>query len=193
MLKTRQCDGPVARTCATTHMLDRIAAYYGLNVSETPVGFKYIGQCFLNEGSIIGGEESGGMSIRGHVPEKDGILGAVLVAEMAAVEGKSLEQIQRELHTQFGRLVSRRTDVHVSPAEKEEKIEKVKRYSPTRLGGQPVAERVTIDGTKLVNADGSWVLIRPSGTEPVFRVYVEANGENQLDQILGQVREDLNM
>jgi len=192
MVRTRKFSGAsVARTVATTHMLDRVALRYGMDVKETPVGFKYIGQCLLRDGSILGGEESGGMSIKGHVPEKDGILGSVLVVEMVAANGKTLVEMHKGLCDEFGKMVSRRVDLPVVPEDKKKVLERLQSYNPTRIAGQRVVRRMTIDGTKLVNSDGSWVLIRPSGTEPLFRVYVEANSEEQLQEIQNQVRGEL--
>jgi len=194
LVKTREDLGrTVARTVATTHMLDKVALRYGLEVRETPVGFKYIGQCILREDSILGGEESGGMCIKGHVPEKDGILGAVLVTEAAAAYGRSLLELQKELFEEYGKMVSGRLDLPVSADEKGIVLDKLKNYNPNSLAGQKVVKKLEIDGAKFVNYDGSWVLIRPSGTEPLFRVYAEANSEEQLKRIQEQIREELNI
>jgi len=183
--------GLVARTCATTHMLDRISMVHGLEVDETKVGFKYIGQRLLHKDAVLGGEESGGMSIRGHVPEKDGILGACLVIELLTVSGLTLTEIQNQLYHKYGKLVSRRLDVEVGSRDKERVLAELKEYYPTILDSQPVTGRIVIDGTKLVAEDGSWVLIRPSGTEPIFRIYTEAGSTEQLSRIQEQIRRDL--
>lgn len=181
--------GSVARTVATSHMLDRIADTYGLKLHETPVGFKYIGLALREKEGLLGGEESGGMSIRGHIPEKDGILAGLLVAEMLATSGgKPLSELQKEMHNKFGELVSRRVDVKVRNDTKKLVIEKLRTYRPERMGGILVKKRLTIDGYKFVMDDNSWVLIRASGTEPVFRIYVEASDSNQLAQIQEEVR-----
>jgi phosphomannomutase len=191
LIVNRKEKGLVARTCATTHMLDRVAGTHGLELEETKVGFKYIGQMLLHHGALLGGEESGGMSIKGHVPEKDGILGACLVIEMATVMGGSLTEIQEQLFSKYGRMVSARLDVSVSPEDKERVVSELAGYSPSRLAGQEAAERIDIDGTKIVAEDGSWVLIRPSGTEPIFRVYTEADSQERLVEIQRQVRREL--
>lgn len=193
LIDTRGERGLVARTCATTHMLDKVAAAYDLPVKETKVGFKYIGQSLLHEGALLGGEESGGMSIRGHVPEKDGILGACLVIELLTAYGGSLTEAQERLFNRFGRLVSSRVDIKVVPEEKERILQELKDFCPDRLDSQAVVEKITLDGTKLVSSDGSWVLIRPSGTEPVFRIYAEANSQEQLSRIKEQVRRELRL
>lgn len=187
LVETRGQRGGVARTVATTHLLDRLARAYGLEVEETPVGFKYISQALLHKGCILGGEESGGLSIRGHIPEKDGILATGLVAEIRARAGRPLKDLLAELLERYGPLVSERLDLHVSPELKEKVLNKLTSYEPAKLGGQPVIGRITIDGVKFLLADGSWALVRPSGTEPLFRVYIEAP---QLET-LRRIREDL--
>ncbi len=183
--------GLVARTCATTHMLDKIAGLHGLEVKETKVGFKYIGQSLLYDGALLGGEESGGMSIKGHIPEKDGILGACLVIELLTAAGGSLTEVQEQLYNKYGRMVSHRVDIKVVPEDKERVLAELKDFYPSRLDSQEVVKKIDIDGTKLVSRDGSWVLVRPSGTEPVFRVYAEANSQEQLKRIQEQVRKEL--
>lgn len=191
LIVNRGQKGLVARTCATTHMLDRIALAHGLEVKETKVGFKYIGHELLHHGALLGGEESGGMSILGNVPEKDGILGACLVIDLVTATGTTLTKVQEKLFQDYGSLVSTRWDVHVKPGEKQRVLEELKEFSPGALDSRPVVSRITMDGTKLVADDGSWVLIRPSGTEPIFRIYAEANSRKQLEGIHRQIRRDL--
>lgn len=182
-LEYRGEKGPVARTVATTHLLDRLAEAYGQEVYETPVGFKYIGQHLLEKNCLLGGEESGGLSVRGHIPEKDGILAGLLAAEMVAVHRKSLRELLEEIWSRFGRLYSRRLDIHTSPQEKQQVLARLKEFCPHELAGIKVLRRVDVDGVKLVLANGSWVLVRPSGTEPLFRLYVEAGSEEELQRI----------
>ncbi|MDA8097306.1 MAG: phosphoglucomutase/phosphomannomutase family protein [Clostridia bacterium] len=188
LLAVRGWRGPVARTVATTHLLNRISEAYGQETMETAVGFKYIGQCLLEKGSICGGEESGGLSIQGHVPEKDGILGGMLAAEIRAVHGKSLSALLDEIGERFGRVYCARIDLRTTSEHKPVVLETVQELAPDTLAGRPVRERITIDGTKLVLDDGAWVLIRASGTEPVFRIYTEANSPQQLQDIQSEIR-----
>jgi len=188
LLERRGLRGSVARSVATTHMLDRIAGWYGVGVEETPVGFKYIGQSLLERGSILGGEESGGLSIQGHVPEKDGILAAALAAEMVATWGYSLSQALSELETQFGRIANERMDIHCTVEAKERILEMSPMWRPNQLGGMKVIDKITVDGCKFLLSDGSWALIRPSGTEPLFRLYVETFDRETLRRIQGEVR-----
>ncbi|MEW6458199.1 MAG: phosphoglucomutase/phosphomannomutase family protein [Bacillota bacterium] len=188
LVTSRGWSGPVARTVATTHLVDRIAADCGQEVVETPVGFKYIGQALMEHGCIVGGEESGGLSIRGHVPEKDGILAGMLAVEMVAAHGKSLKTLLEEVGDKYGRLYSERLDVHTGADRKPRIMENLRRLEPDSLAGQPVAGRFTVDGTKLVLESGAWVLIRASGTEPVFRIYTEAGSPAEVERIQNAVR-----
>jgi alpha-D-glucose phosphate-specific phosphoglucomutase len=194
LLEQRRWRGAVARTVATTHMLDLIADDYGLPVIETPVGFKYIGQSLLKDHSMLGGEESGGMSIQGHIPEKDGILALALVVEMISARGgKTLRELQSEIFQKFGRLVSARLDLNCDPGEKEELLKRLQGWSPEAIAGIRVIERSTKDGVKFLLDDESWVLVRPSGTEPLFRVYAEAREEDKLHLLQDCAREALGL
>lgn len=193
LLKNRGIKGPVARTVATTHMLDKIAARYGLEVDETPVGFKYIGESMMKKGSILGGEESGGLSITGHIPEKDGILADVLMAELAAKEGKSLGEILAELDREFGGLKSERMDIHCSQETKERVLAELKELALPEIGGLAVTKVNAVDGKKFVLSDGSYALIRASGTEPLFRIYVETDSEEKLRRIQQSMRDILKL
>ncbi len=193
LINSRGLKGPVARSVATTHMLDRIADYYGLAVDETPVGFKYIGESMMKKGSILGGEESGGLSIAGHIPEKDGILAAALIAELVAVEKMPVRDILKKLAEKFGALVSERLDIHTKAENKEQVLNTLKEAIPHSIGGIPVKSILDIDGKKFVLEDGSWALVRASGTEPLFRIYVESDDSNKLKKIQTAVKEMLKL
>jgi len=173
---------------ATTHMLDRIAAHYGFDVIETPVGFKYIGQALREQGAFIGGEESGGVSIREHIPEKDGIFAALLFIEMLAKTKKTAAQLLEALRQRFGPIYSERLDLRTTVEKKDEIVKRVKTWEPQSLAGIPVKHSNRIDGLKVVLANGSWCLVRPSGTEPVFRIYVEAASEAEKEKIQQEVK-----
>lgn len=175
--------GPVARSVATTHLLDRIALRSGQQVYETPVGFKYISQHLMEKDCLLGGEESGGLSVRGHIPEKDGVLAGLLAAQIVAHHQKSLGGLRAEIWSRYGRLDSERIDLRVSQEEKERMLETLKKFTPAEVAGRKVTGRFPVDGTKLVLEDGSWLLIRASGTEPLFRIYVEANNPEELEEI----------
>jgi alpha-D-glucose phosphate-specific phosphoglucomutase len=176
----RNWRGAVARTEATTRMIDRIAEDYGLPVVETPVGFKYIGQSLIKHRSILGGEESGGLGVQGHIPEKDGILALAMVMEMASFRDKPLRAYQEEIQQKHGALVSGRLDLRLPPEAVDGCLERMHRWAPRDLAGQCVLERSNWDGVKLVLEDASWVLVRPSGTESLFRIYAEAPDPERL-------------
>ncbi|MDD3898135.1 MAG: phosphoglucomutase/phosphomannomutase family protein, partial [Syntrophomonadaceae bacterium] len=163
----------------------------GLSVIETPVGFKYIGQALRDKACMLGGEESGGLSIFGHIPEKDGILACLLAAEIVAYSGESLERLSDKLVKEYGQVISRRVDIEVSEAEKELVLDKIAYYSPKAVAGLKVETLSRVEGSKMVLEDGSWVLIRPSGTEPLFRVYVEASDKGMVEAIQEEVCRNL--
>jgi len=185
LMRARRLSGAVARSVATSHLLDAVAKRYGLEVIETPVGFKYIGDLIAQGRLVLGGEESAGLSIQGHIPEKDGILACLLVAEMVAINGlRSLASLLEELYTEVGRrVVTERLNLHLSPEERA-KLEVTLRNPPTRVAGKTVKEVKAIDGIKLILEDGSWLLVRPSGTEPLVRLYGEAASQGELEVLL---------
>ena len=180
--------GGVARSVATTHALDAIAARFGVPLFETPVGFKYIGEKLIAGEIIFGGEESAGLTIAGHVPEKDGILADLLVAEMVGARSLSLPELSDELEREIGPFHTRRIDIPLSP-EARAGLGRIKAAPPDRFAGRKVSSINLLDGLKLLLEDGSWILIRESGTEPVARVYVEARSEDQLDSLASAGRE----
>lgn len=179
LVKNRKWTGAVVRTVATSHLVDAVAGLFGVKVHETPVGFKYIGALMESEPIIVGGEESGGLSVKGHVPEKDGILACLLMAELVAYEGKTLGRLLKEIQARTGAIVSDRINLRVTPERKEELLRKFGQGLET-FGGQRVSRIITIDGFKFLLEDGCWVMFRASGTEPVFRCYLEARTARQL-------------
>lgn len=189
VLTTRPDPGGVGRSVATTHLLDAVARRYGVPLYETPVGFKYLGDLITQGKVILVGEESAGLSIRGHVPEKDGILACLLVAEMVAMRGRApLRQLLDELYADVGVLHSRRLDLTLKP-EARERLHRRLKEPPRRLVERKVQEVIQVDGTKLLLDDGSWLLIRPSGTEPVVRLYVEAKNPEDEERLIEAGRE----
>ena len=175
--------GPVARTVATTGLLDAIAKKHGQEAIETPVGFKWIGAAIEEQGAILGGEESGGLSIAGHLPGKDGVLADLLVAEIWAVHRQPLGQLYQQLLKKYGAYHSTRIDLHLGPAAKDALMSKMQNETPEAVAGAKVKNVVTLDGVKLNLADGSWLLMRPSGTEPMVRVYLEARSKSRLKEL----------
>ncbi len=184
LVKTRSWQGGVARSVATTHLIDAVAEKHGIEVYETPVGFKYIGEYIREDRIIIGGEESAGLSIKGHIPEKDGILACLLVAEMVAREGRSIKELLYDLYREVGTIVTKRENIRLSVAQKERFREKLA-SPPDGFAGMKVAEINTLDGTKFIMADGrSWLLMRESGTEPLVRLYGEAESDQKLKSLM---------
>lgn len=197
--ETRGWTGVVARSVMTTHFIDALGKKYGLTVQETPVGFKYIGEIMVKENSVypsrggnflLGGEESGGFTMRGHVPEKDGILACLLAAEMVAVHKKPLRKILAELQKDTGPFLSERSNYIAEPATVANLKEKLVKDFPTHLAGMQVRRIIDLDGHKFVFTDGSWLGLRGSGTEPMIRVYAEANDPKKL-QALARAGKDL--
>ncbi|MDB9437418.1 phosphoglucomutase/phosphomannomutase family protein [Dolichospermum lemmermannii CS-548] len=184
LIKNKGKSGAIVRTVATTHLLDNFAAKYGLQIYETAVGFKYIGEKMRETAVLIGGEESGGLSIIGHIPEKDGVLADMLVAEAIAYEGKPLSQLVQEAIAEAdGPLYNNRLDLHLTEAHKVAVINSYTQNPPSEVAGIAVKEVGRKDGIKLYLEEGSWVLLRPSGTEPLVRVYMETNSPEKLSQI----------
>ena len=175
LLETRGVKLGAQRSVATTHLMDAVGKLHGVKVYETPVGFKYVGPLLRQGKIIIGGEESAGMTIYGHLPEKDGILACLLVAEMIAARNKSLkEQLQDLFRRVGGEYWPVRMNLHL-PDETQKALPKRLQENFSDFSGRRVAKTDRTDGLKLIFEDGSWILMRPSGTEPVARIYTEAS------------------
>ena len=182
LVETRGWRNGVAKSVATTNLINALAEHRKIQLYETPVGFKFIGELINQDKIVIGGEESAGLTIRGHVPEKDGVIAGLLVTEMVAVRGKSLGEQLRQLFAKVGEFYPNRENLRLTPDVKEKFVEKVK-TDPATLGRHKVAQIVRTDGLKLVLDDGSWVCYRLSGTEPVVRVYSEARRSDQIEPL----------
>jgi phosphomannomutase len=167
-------------------MVDRLAAKYGLALIETPVGFNYIADQMLHGDVLIGGEESGGISFKGHIPEGDGPLMGLLLVEMIASSRRPLVELVEDLLAEVGPVQYQRVDLRLSrPVAKAEMTEMLTRKAPKQIAGQTVLEVNDRDGVKYVMADDSWLLIRPSGTEPVLRVYAEGRTQEMIKSLIG--------
>jgi alpha-D-glucose phosphate-specific phosphoglucomutase len=182
LVETRGWRNGVAKSVATTNLINALAEYHKVPLYETPVGFKYIGELINGDKIAIGGEESAGLTIRGHVPEKDGVLAGLLVAEMVARRGKTLAAQLKELFAKVGSFYPVRENFRLTTAGMAAFTEKLK-ADPTELSGRKVAKIVRTDGLKLIFADGSWVCYRLSGTEPVVRAYCEARNEQDMEAL----------
>ncbi len=180
--KNRGWTGAVVRTVPTSHQVDAVAAMLGVKVHETPVGFKYIGSLMESEPVIVGGEESGGLSVKGHVPEKDGILACLLMAELVASEGKSLGRILKDLEKQTGQFHTERINVAIRPETKEALLTKLG-SGLSEIGPFKVDKFITTDGFKYLLPNNEWVAFRASGTEPLIRCYIEAKTSSNLKKL----------
>ncbi len=180
--KNRGWNGAVVRTVPTSHQVDAVAELLGVKVHETPVGFKYIGALMESEPIIVGGEESGGLSVKGHVPEKDGILACLLMAELVATEKKSLGRILKDLEKQTGEFHSDRINVSIPPEKKEALLAKLGAGLDS-VGPFKVEKFITTDGFKFLLPNHEWVAFRASGTEPLIRCYIEAKSASGLKKL----------
>ena len=176
--------GSVVKTVSTTQMLNLLAEEQGLEVIETPVGFNYISDLMLKDKVLIGGEESGGISIQGHIPEGDGVLMGLLLAELVAKQGGDILALLRRIMDRIGHFAYARHDYPTQPFSKPDLVQALTATAPDHLNGVPIARLNTRDGVKYLLEDGSWLLIRPSGTEPVLRVYAEAHDMDEVQRLL---------
>ncbi len=186
LVEKRGETGAVVRTVSTTRMVDRLAKRYGLAVHETPVGFNHIANYMMNEDVLIGGEESGGIAFKGHIPEGDGVLMGLLLVEIVATSGASLFDLVNDLLEEVGPAEYARKDLRLSrPVQKSPMTRRLVENAPANIGGERITEVCDVDGAKFILADDSWLLIRPSGTEPVLRVYAEGRSTEMVDALLG--------
>ncbi|WP_343415667.1 hypothetical protein [Candidatus Flexifilum breve] len=177
--------GEVVKTVSTTLMIDSICRKHNLTLHETPVGFNHIGDLMMHKDILIGGEESGGISIKGHIPEGDGIIMGLLLLEIMATEGAPLHEIVADLQAEHGPAHYSRLDVHLTAQKPKKQIVRALQDSaPATLNGEQVVRVDTMDGIKFYMSDNSWLLIRPSGTEPVLRTYAEARTPEAVKALL---------
>ncbi|MDW8326887.1 MAG: phosphoglucomutase/phosphomannomutase family protein, partial [Anaerolineales bacterium] len=177
--------GAAVKTVSTTRMINRLAAQYNVPCYETPVGFNHIADYMLTQDVLIGGEESGGISIKGHIPEGDGVLLGLLLLEIVAESGTTLEELVAQLLRDYGPAQYARKDLRLTrPVAKKEMVRRLTESAPASIAGLKVAAVENLDGVKYVMDDDSWLLIRPSGTEPVLRVYAEARSDEAVAALL---------
>ena len=181
LFRNRNKSGRIVRNVATTTTLDRLANFFGVELVEVPVGFKNIGPLIIEGNVLVGGEESAGLSIGGHVPDKDGILACALIAELIATENKPLKEIWNDIEQAVGKTWNDRIDLELDNEKKEAILKKFKEQSKEKFLGRNVLKFNGIDGFKFTFSPAEWVLVRPSGTEPIIRCYMESdtpeNGE----------------
>lgn len=183
LIRVKGWRGGVARSVATTHLIDRIARRYDLPFFRTPVGFKYLANLLLEKKIIFGGEESASIAFQGHLPEKDGIYAGLLVAEMVAVSGKSLSQLKNDFFRTYGRKVNGHRNLPMT-GERKQKLNNLIATRPENFAGRQACHIITVDGIKWDFDNDDWILIRPSGTEPLIRFYAEADSSRELESLL---------
>jgi phosphomannomutase len=184
LARQRKMNGAVVVTVSQSVLTKRIAAAMGLKLYETAIGFKYIADLMLKEDILIGAEESGGIGVKGHIPERDGILNSLLFLEAIASAGKPPSVMLRELHHEFGEFRFGRRDLLVPVTRGQELVARLAEQTPAEIAGYKVTEAQTVDGTKVQFDDESWLLFRQSGTEPVLRIYSEATSFEKRDKLL---------
>ena len=196
LLERRRWPGEIVRACNTTRMLDRIAARYGRRLHETAIGFKHICELILTREILIGGEESGSIALPRHMPERDGILCALLLATVMAEEGKTLAQLVAGLQRDFGPHFYGRRDLHLPEEVKRSAIGRAQAGAIASIGPHRVLRRETLDGVKFfldapcgANGAEAWLLLRASGTEPLLRLYAEAASPDLVAEILARAEE----
>lgn len=184
LARQRKMSGAVVHTFSQSVLLKRIAAAHNLKLYETPIGFKYIADLMLKDDILIGAEESGGIGVKGHIPERDGILNSLLLLEAVITAGVTPSEMLRQLHREFGEFHFARKDLHVEPGPGQQLVERLADHPPPEIAEYKVVNVETMDGTKLLFDDESWLLFRQSGTEPVLRVYSEATSRAKAHALL---------
>lgn len=170
----KKMDGKVIVTFSVTDKMRKLAEHYGLECEVTKIGFKYIAEIMIDEDVLVGGEESGGLAVKGHIPERDGVWIGLVIMEFMALTGKSIKELVQDIYDIVGSFAFDRDDLHISNEKKQAIIEKCDSGTIDKLGDRPVVGTETIDGYKFLLSEDEWVMIRPSGTEPVLRVYAQA-------------------
>jgi phosphomannomutase len=186
LARQRGMQGGVVRTFSQSVLTKRIAAAHGLKLHETPIGFKYVADLMLREDILLGAEESGGIGVKGHIPERDGILNSLLFLEAIIVAGKPPSGMVKEMHREFGAFYYGRRDLHIEVARGMSRVAQLAAAPPAQVAAYNVEAVEKLDGTKFIFADESWLLFRQSGTEPVLRIYAEATSIEKRDALLAR-------
>jgi len=191
LIKNRKMTGGVGKSVATSHLVDAVAEKYGEKIFVTPIGFKNLAPLITKEKVIVAGEESGGLSIQGHIPERDGILANLLIIEMIVWDNKTLSEMLTELNHEHGNFVLVKKRLELKPGMKERILDELKINSPQKIGGFRVAQTDKLDGFKYILENESWVMIRPSGTEPVLRLYAEAKTTEKAGKLMDSLEKTI--
>jgi phosphomannomutase len=186
LVRQRGERGSVVRTFSQSVIVKRIAESYGFRLFEKPIGFKHVGDLMLDPANdfLVGGEESGGIGVRGHIPERDGVFNSLLLLEAVITAGKTPSEIVRDIWREFGEFHFERRDLHIPMAAGQKLVASLRENPPAEFAGYRVADLSTLDGTKLMFEDESWILFRSSGTEPLLRVYCEATSIEKMTKMM---------
>ncbi|HRD07427.1 MAG: phosphoglucomutase/phosphomannomutase family protein [Saprospiraceae bacterium] len=191
MFEYKKMTGKVVITFSVTDKMKKLAEYYGLNCEVTKIGFKYIAEIMTKEDVLVGGEESGGLAVKGHIPERDGVWMGLLIMEFMAVTGKSIKQLIAEVYSKVGSFSFERDDHHITNALKDEVMRKCKAGEIHSIGTRPVIRTESIDGYKFYLTEDEWIMVRASGTEPVLRVYAQTPSPAQSRKLLDEAATSL--
>ena len=183
--------GKVVVTFSVTDKMAQMAKKFGLDIEITKIGFKYIAEIMTREDVLVGGEESGGLAVKGHIPERDGIWIGLLILEFMAKTGKSLQELIQLIYDEVGTFAFDRDDLHITQAQKEAVLNKCHGDLYKSFGPYSITRSEKLDGFKYYLDNNTWVMIRPSGTEPVLRVYCEAPDRKIARTTLDEVRKVL--
>jgi phosphomannomutase len=186
LARVRGMTGGVVRTFSQSVLTRRIAEAHNLKLYDTPIGFKYIADLMLKEDILIGAEESGGIGVKGHIPERDGILNCLLLLEAVIASGKTPSEMVSEMHGEFGEFYFDRRDLLCEVERGQDLVARLASQPPAAVAGHAVSGVETLDGTKLLFEDESWLLFRQSGTEPALRVYSEATAVAKVNSLLDE-------
>ncbi len=186
LIENKKWSGEVVKTFNITRLIDKLCNKYDLKLHETPIGFKYICELMLQRDILIGGEESGGMGVKNHIPERDGVLCGLLLLEAQAMAKKSIGGIVKDLYREFGEYSYDRNDIHIGKDRGAEILSKLKESPPKDFCKKKVKDVRNLDGVKFVFADESWILFRASGTEPLLRIYAEGKNADDVEAMLAE-------
>lgn len=189
LVKNKKWTGAVVKTFNMSRLIDMMTEEYGIKLFETPIGFKYICDLMREKDILMGGEESGGMGIKNHIPERDSLLAGLLLIELVACEKKDIGEILRDISGKFARFYYDRIDLNIDYRDKDRMKKRLAQEQPGHFAGLSVKEIKALDGYKFMLEDGSWILFRLSGTEPLLRIYCEADSQEKVTAMLNEGKE----
>lgn len=191
MYEFKKEKGKVVVSFSVSNKVEKLAKQYGLEYEVTKIGFKYIAEIMINETVLVGGEESGGISVSGHIPERDGVWMGLMIMELMAKTGKSLKELIKVIYDKVGAFSYDRDDLHLDEKTKQEVVRKCENNEITKIGERPIVKIQTTDGWRYFLDEDTWVMVRPSGTEPVLRIYCQAETKQKVRETLDAAHKSL--